>query len=109
MKRMFTMLALAAFCSGPVLAQTPAPEQRPAAGQRAKPQPAAKAGEYKTESEAKQRCGMEPVVWVNPRSKVYHASDSKDYGKTKRGAYMCKAEAERAKFRAPKARGKTKS
>ena len=107
MKRLLAVLALAAFCSGPVLAQTAAPEQR--SGQRAKPQPAMKADQYKTEAEARQRCGMDQVVWVNPRSKVYHASDSKDYGKTKRGAYMCKAEAERAKFRAPKARGKAKS
>jgi hypothetical protein len=41
-------------------------------------------------------------VWVNLRSKVYHAAGSKTYGKTKRGAYMCEKEATAGGFRAPK-------
>ena len=46
--------------------------------------------------------GIAVVVWANPRSKVYHASSSKSYGKTKRGAYMCEKEATSAGFHAPK-------
>jgi hypothetical protein len=42
------------------------------------------------------------VVWANLRSKVYHASGSKAYGKSKRGVYMCEKEATVAGFRAPK-------
>jgi hypothetical protein len=41
-------------------------------------------------------------VWANLRSKVYHASGSRAYGRSKRGAYMCEKEATEAGFRAPK-------
>jgi hypothetical protein len=46
-------------------------------------------GQFKTEAEAKTSCPTDTVVWVNLRSKLYHTSDSKSYGKTKNGAYMC--------------------
>jgi hypothetical protein len=35
-------------------------------------------------------------VWVNLESKVYHKSDSKWYGKTKKGQFMTEAEAQKA-------------
>src|SRR5262245_6329612 len=50
-------------------------------------------GQYTSESAAKMTCPLDNVVWVNTRSKVYHASGTKDYGKTKKGAYMCEKEA----------------
>jgi len=60
-------------------------------------------GQYTSEAAAKATCLLDTVVWVNLRSKVYHASGSKDYGKTKKGAYMCEKESVAAGFRAPKA------
>jgi hypothetical protein len=59
-------------------------------------------GQFATETEAKTSCPTDNVVWANLRSKVYHASGSKAYGKSKRGAYMCEKEATVAGFRAPK-------
>lgn len=59
-------------------------------------------GQYTTEGEAKLSCPLDTVVWVNLRSKVYHTSSSKTYGKTKKGAYMCEKESVTAGFRAPK-------
>ena len=59
--------------------------------------------QFKTEAEAKTSCPTDTVVWVNLRSKVFHTSDSKSYGKTKRGAYMCEKESTAAGFHAPKA------
>jgi hypothetical protein len=49
-------------------------------------------GQYASEAEAKTSCPADTVVWVNLRTKVFHTSDSASYGKTKRGAYMCKKE-----------------
>jgi hypothetical protein len=59
-------------------------------------------GQYTTEADAKASCPTDTVVWANTRSKVYHISGSKDYGKTKKGAYMCEKESVAAGFRAPK-------
>jgi hypothetical protein len=60
-------------------------------------------GSYTSEAEAKRACADGTVVWVNTASKIYHAGGTRDYGKTRRGFYMCQAEAERAGFRAVKA------
>ncbi|MGE3159588.1 MAG: hypothetical protein AB7E84_06035 [Xanthobacteraceae bacterium] len=59
-------------------------------------------GQFKTEAEAKASCPTDSVVWVNLRSKVYHTSEDKSYGKTKSGAYMCEKESTAGGFRAPK-------
>ena len=59
-------------------------------------------GQFKTESEAKTSCPNDSVVWVNLRSKVYHTSSDKSYGKTKSGVYMCEKDTAAAGFRAPK-------
>lgn len=40
------------------------------------------------------------VVWVNPRSKVFHRPDGRWYGKTKEGAWLFAADAEKAGYRA---------
>ena len=39
------------------------------------------------------RCPADTVVWVNLSSKVYHYRGYKDYGTTKKGAYMCEKDA----------------
>ena len=66
-------------------------------------------GQYTTEAAAKASCLLDTVVWVNLKSKVYHASGTKDYGKTKKGAYMCEKESVAAGFRAPKVPASKKS
>ncbi len=58
---------------------------RPRASSRPKPRP---------------RPVAQPTPWCGPtsRSKIYHPSTSKVYGKTKRGAYMCEKEASRGRL-----------
>jgi hypothetical protein len=58
-------------------------------------------GQFATEAEAKASCVADTVVWVNLRSKVYHGSDSRSYGATKQGAYMCEKDSMASGFRAP--------
>jgi hypothetical protein len=58
------------------------------------------AGQFGTEIAAKAHCPADTVVWANLGSKIYHFAGSRDYGNTKRGAYMCEREA--AGFRAAK-------
>ncbi len=56
--------------------------------------PLTKAEEFKTEAEATTGCPGDTVVWATMgKSKAYHLSSSKLYGKTKHGAYVCKATA----------------
>ncbi|MFL6823535.1 MAG: hypothetical protein ACJ8FA_13285 [Xanthobacteraceae bacterium] len=58
--------------------------------------------QYATEAEAKPNCPSDAVVWVNPASHVYHGSGSRNYGKTRSGAYMCEQDSVAAGFRAAK-------
>ncbi len=44
---------------------------------------------YKTEAAAKAACAGDTVVWHARRSKVFHTSQSRYFGKTKGGAYVC--------------------
>jgi len=66
------------------------------------------ADQFKTEAEAKSHCATGNVVWMNLSSHIYHISGTKDYGHTKRGAYMCQADADKighaAKDEKPKKR-----
>lgn len=73
----------------------PVPAQAPAAVPLGKDQ-------YASEAEAKASCPTDNVVWVNPRSKIYHVSGSRSYGQTKQGAYMCERESVGAGFHPPK-------
>jgi len=68
--------------------------------------PAAKAptgsDQFAEESQAKAHCPSDTVVWVNLSSKIYHFHGTKDYGNTKRGAYVCEKDASSQGFRAAK-------
>ena len=97
----------------PTAAPAPAPTTAPApapAATKTPPAPAKTptastptgAGQFTTEVLAKAHCPADIVVWVNLSSKVYHFSTSKDYGKTKKGAYMCEKETAAEGFRAAK-------
>ena len=102
--------------SAPAAAPTmaPAPAPLPAAIQAALPKPApvtmhpaanpTGAGQFASESEAKARCPSDTVVWVNTKSHIYHLAGTPSYGTTKRGAYMCEADANAAGDRASKSR-----
>jgi hypothetical protein len=74
------------------------PWQRPAA------QPAGSAASTESGSasaqEAQYRCPGSTVVWVNEHSHIYHFPGTRDYGRTKSGAYMCEAEAQSSGNRA---------
>lgn len=59
-------------------------------------------GQFADETSAKARCPTDTVVWVNLPSKVYHFAGTKNYGTTKRGAYMCEKEAIAAEDHASK-------
>jgi hypothetical protein len=50
-------------------------------------------GQFGTEVAAKAHCPADTVVWANLESKIYHFAGSRDYGRTKHGAYMCEREA----------------
>lgn len=110
MKRVTFITILAAALSF-VYAQMPLAEPAPQPGTTQKA-PAKKAkekaaeprveGSYTSEAEAKKACADGAVVWVNSASKIYHAAGTRDYGKTRRGFYMCQAQAERSGFRAVK-------
>jgi hypothetical protein len=58
--------------------------------------------EYKTEADAKDACGSDPIVWANTSSKILHASGDKYYGHTKHSAYLCQSAAQKAGYRAAK-------
>lgn len=51
---------------------------------------------FPTEQEAQKHCPADTVVWVNLSTGVYHFKGQRWYGATKSGAYVCKAEADKA-------------
>ena len=60
------------------------------------------ANQFTAEAQAKAHCPTSTVVWANLSSRVYHFSGYRDYGNTKRGAYMCEGDATQQGFRAAK-------
>ena len=60
------------------------------------------ANEFTTEAQAKVRCPADTVVWANLPSRIYHFGDTRYYGQTKMGAYMCERDALAAGMRAAK-------
>jgi hypothetical protein len=114
-----TKKAFVAECRGQTAAAAPTqptPAPAPTYSQQAAPQPTTTTrqrqpyrqtytsptggNQFPTEVAAKAHCPNDTVVWVNLNSKVYHFTGTRDYGRTKRGAYMC--ERETAGFRAAK-------
>ena len=58
--------------------------------------------QFAGESQAKAHCPSDTVVWANLSSKVYHFQGTTDYGRTKKGAYVCEKDATAQGFRAAK-------
>ena len=81
--------------------QPAAPAPAPAPSTYNMPTPAGPASSASPQ-EAQYRCPGATVVWVNERSRIYHFAGTRDYGHTKRGAYMCEADAQTAGNRAAK-------
>ena len=84
-----------------------APAATTAPAPRTSSTPAARVGtpganQFASEAQAKGHCATDTVVWANLSSKVYHFSGHRDYGNTKRGAYMCEGDATQQGFRAAK-------
>ncbi len=94
---------------------TPGVAGQPAAVKTARAAPSAPAAkstktganQFTTVATAAAHCPADTVVWVNLSTKVYHFAGSKNYGATKRGAYMCEKDATPAKFHAAKGEKKT--
>jgi hypothetical protein len=51
---------------------------------------------FGSEQEAKRHCPSDQVVWLNLPTGIYHLKGERWYGATKRGAYVCKKDADRA-------------
>lgn len=49
---------------------------------------------FATEQSAQQHCPSDVVVWLNLPTGIYHLKGQRWYGRTKRGAYVCKREAD---------------
>lgn len=58
------------------------------------------AGQFSTEAAARYHCPSDQVVWVNNESKIYHYQGTRYYGRTKKGAFMCEADAKASGARA---------
>jgi hypothetical protein len=94
--------APAAPAAAPAAAQQPPADAAPAKPKRKATAMAAGPGQFATDGEAKAKCPTDAVVWVNTKSKVFHYSSSSAYGKTKKGVYMCEADATSAGAHAAK-------
>ena len=52
--------------------------------------------QFDSEGAAQQHCPKDTVVWLNTNSGIYHEKGMRWYGRTREGAYVCKAEANAA-------------
>lgn len=55
---------------------------------------------FDTQQKAQQHCPSDTVVWLNLPSGIYHFKGQRWYGATKRGAYVCRREADHSGDRA---------
>ena len=55
---------------------------------------------FKNEQAAQQYCPADTVVWLNTSNASYHFEGDPWYGRTQRGIYVCKAEADKDGMRA---------
>ncbi len=51
---------------------------------------------FATEAQAQSVCPSDEIVWLNPKTGVYHEKGTRLYGKTKRGNYVCRKAADLA-------------
>jgi len=49
---------------------------------------------FDTEETAQAHCPTDQVVWLNPRSGIYHLKGMRWYGNTRQGAYVCRRAAD---------------
>ncbi len=110
--KLLPALGLACMVSLPALAQTSSGQMAPTtsgtmapmAAKPAKPKASSHAAlpaseHFSTVSAATSHCPGGTVEWTTlSHSKVYHPSSSKYFGKTKHGAYACKADLDAAGF-----------
>jgi hypothetical protein len=54
--------------------------------------------QFPTELAAQEYCKTSRVVWVNLNNNRYYSNRAAQYGRTKKGAYMCAKEARSAGF-----------
>jgi hypothetical protein len=50
---------------------------------------------FSSDQAARQHCPTDTVVWLNTSSANYHFKGDTWYGRTQRGAYTCKTEADK--------------
>ena len=55
---------------------------------------------FKDEHAAQRHCPADTVVWLNTTSSNYHFKGDAWYGRTQRGTYVCKVEADKDGMRA---------
>ena len=99
MGKLVISLFLFLAATGPALAQAAATKPPTPAPSTSAPSPSTSApsNRFSTEAAAKAHCPGDTVVWATlTRSKAYHLSGDRYYGKTRHGAYMCRKDAESA-------------
>jgi hypothetical protein len=73
-----------------------------ALAQQTPAKPPAKLTPYRTIDSA--ACSGDATVWVDSAARVYYLKGDKPFGKTKRGGYNCRKQADAAGYRASKSR-----
>jgi hypothetical protein len=81
----------------PTAIAVPLPVKRPKSTETA-----AVTRQFATEADAKAKCPANEVVWVNAATKKFQFAGHDGYGKGKKGAYMCEADATAAGAHASK-------
>jgi len=77
-------------CVGAGVASTMLALALPEAWSAPKPEPEL----YPSEAEAERRCPGDLVVWVDPATRTYHFRGQRWFGRTEKGGYACKKDAE---------------